>query len=113
NARRSRAPFPHAAGRAHQSGRARSHFRNRRWRSATHAGWLSVPSLVAGRTAATRLNPVAQAKYLARALEFSGNSVSYQSRKYSRRMIKVRNLEKSFGAKKAVNGVSFTVEKGE
>ena len=28
-------------------------------------------------------------------------------------MIKVRNLEKSFGAKKAVNGVSFTVEKGE
>ena len=28
-------------------------------------------------------------------------------------MIKVRNLQKSFGAKVAVNGVSFTVEKGE
>jgi ABC-2 type transport system ATP-binding protein len=28
-------------------------------------------------------------------------------------MIKVQNLQKSFGAKKAVNGVSFTVEKGE
>src|SRR5215210_1370788 len=28
-------------------------------------------------------------------------------------MIKVRNLQKSFGPKVAVNGVSFTVEKGE
>ena len=28
-------------------------------------------------------------------------------------MIKVQNLKKSFGAKTAVNGVSFTVEKGE
>ena len=28
-------------------------------------------------------------------------------------MVTVRNLKKSFGAKLAVNGVSFTVEKGE
>jgi len=28
-------------------------------------------------------------------------------------MIKVRNLKKSFGANTAVNGVSFSVEKGE
>ena len=28
-------------------------------------------------------------------------------------MIKVRNLRKTFGPKVAVNGVSFTVEKGE
>ena len=28
-------------------------------------------------------------------------------------MIKVRNLKKSFGANTAVNGVSFSVDKGE